>query len=211
MDSVSLASGTVASSADLRAALEQAAARLNAEPQAAFDVAEAVLLQAPGLPPAQFIAAQALRRLGQPGAAFQRLCALNGGARRSLPMVLWELAQAASEAGESDAAIAALDELTRQDPGVATGWFLLSRELRKAGRETDAWRADLSAVHAASRDPDLLEAAVAMKEGELDESEAKLRLRAEHRPDDPVGTRMLGEVLWRRGDMTGGCNASNRR
>jgi hypothetical protein len=42
MDSVSLASGTVASSADLRAALEQAAARLNAEPQAAFDVAEAV-------------------------------------------------------------------------------------------------------------------------------------------------------------------------
>ena len=204
MYSVSLASSTVASSADLRVALEQAAARLDAEPQAAFDVAEAVLLQAPGLPPAQFIAAQALRRLGQPSAAFQRLCALKGCARRSPPMVLWELAQAASEAGESDAAIAALEELTRQDPGVATGWFLLSRELRKAGREADAWRADLSAVHAASRDQDLLAAAVAMNEGELDESEAKLRLRAEHRPDDPVGTRMLGEVLWRRGDMTGG-------
>jgi tetratricopeptide (TPR) repeat protein len=119
-------------------------------------------------------------------------------------MVRWELAQAASEAGETDAAIAALEELTRQDPGVATGWFLLARELRKAGREADAWRADLSAVHAASRDPDLLAAAVAMNEGKLDESETKLRLRAEHRPDDPVGTRMLGEVLWRRGDVTGG-------
>ena len=204
MDSASRTSGTIAPSADLRAALEQAAARLDAEPQAALDVAEAVLLQAPGLPPAQFLAAQALRRLGQPGAAFQRLCALNSGARRSPTMVLWELAQAASEAGENDAAIAALEELTRQDPGVATGWFLLARELRKAGREADAWRADISAVHAASRDPDLLAAAVAMNEGKLDESEAKLRLRAEHRPDDPVGTRMLGEVLWRRGDMTEG-------
>ena len=207
MDAASRSAGTPspapASGAALRAALDLAAAKLDTDAQAAFDAVEAILQQAPGLPPAQFVAAQALRRVGRPEAALERLAALGGGGRRPA-MVLWELAQAASEAGASDQAIAALEELTRQDPGVATGWFLLAKELRKAGREADAWRADLSAVHAASRDPDLLAAALAMNEGKLDESEATLRKRAEHRPDDPVGTRMLGEVLWRRGDMTEG-------
>ncbi len=188
-------------SAQLRAALEHAAAHIDTAPQAALEAAEAVLLQAPGLAPAQFVAAQALRRLGEPAAALLRLAALPGGARRPA-MVLWELAQAASEAGATDQAIAALEELTRQDPGVAPGWFLLAKALRQSGRDEDAWRADLSAVHAASRDPELLQAAAAMNEGRLDESEALLRARAERRPDDPVGTRMLGEVFWRRGDMT---------
>ncbi len=187
--------------ADLRAALDRAATQLDSQPQAALDVAEQILLQAPGLAPAQFVAAQALRRLGQPGAALERLTALGRGGRRP-PMVLWELAQAASEAGAGEQAIAALEDLTRQDPDVATGWFLLAKELRKAGRMADAWRADLAAVHAASRDPALLEAAVAMNQGRLDDSEAMLRARAERLPDDPVGTRMLGELLWRRGDMT---------
>jgi predicted Zn-dependent protease len=117
-------------------------------------------------------------------------------------MVLWELAQAASEAGAPERAIAALEDLTRQDPGVATGWFLLARELRKVGREEDAWRADLSAVRAVSRDPELLHAAAAMKEGRIEDSEALVRARLERLRDDPVGTRMLGELAWRRGDMT---------
>jgi len=205
MDAASPAVGTApgapAQTASFRVALDRAAAQLDSQPQAALATAEQILLQAPGLPPAQFVAAQALRRLGQPGAALERLAGLSAGTRRP-PMVLWELAQAASEAGAADQAIAALEELTRQDPGVATGWFLLAKELRKVGREADAWRADLAAVHATSRDPVLLEAAAAMNKGTLDESEAMLRARAERLPDDPVGTRMLGELLWRRGDMT---------
>ena len=201
MHTASRTPGAAAPTSDLREALDQAAATLDADPQAALDAAEKVLLRSPGLPPAQFLAAQALRRLGQPGAALARLAALPVGPRRPA-MVLWEMAQAASEAGESAAAIAALEDLTRQDPGVATGWFLLAKELRAAGREEDAWRADLSAVHAAARDPDLLAAAVAMNAGKLDECEGMLRTRAAQRPDDPVGTRMLGEVFWRRGDMT---------
>jgi tetratricopeptide (TPR) repeat protein len=205
MTAPSPAAGTVSSApvptADLRAALERATAHIDVEPQVALAVAEEILLQSPSLLPAQFVAAQALRRLGQPDAALRYLAALGGGGRRPA-MVLWELAQAASEAGASDQAVAALEDLTRQEPGVATGWFLLAKELRKVGREQDAWRADLSAVHASSRDTVLLEAAVAMNEGKLDESEALLRTRAERLPDDPVGTRMLGELHWRRGDMT---------
>ena len=187
--------------AALRAALDAAAGRIDAEPAAALGVAEAALAQMPGLPPALFVAAQALRRLGRADEACVRLEAIAGGARRP-PMVLWELAQAASEAGRPGAAIAALEALTQQQPTVASGWFLLAAELRKAGRDEDAWRADLSAVHAASRDPELLAAATEMNAGQLDEADAKLTARAARLPDDPVGTRMQGELAWRRGDMT---------
>lgn len=198
METAGTASGAPA--ADLRAALEHAAAQLDANPAAALRGAEAVLKQSPGASPARFLAAQALRRLGQPGAALRHLSAIGGTGRRPA-MLLWEWAQAASEAGANDQAIALLEDLTRADPGVATGWFLLAKELRKAARDDDAWRADLSAIHAASRDPDLLKAAAAMNAGSLDESEAMLRARDTRLPGDPVGTRMLGELHWRRGDM----------
>jgi predicted Zn-dependent protease len=106
-------------------ALERAVRLLDAEPEAALTLADAVLKNAPGLPPAEMIACQALRRLGNAGAALPRLAAL---ARRhpGAPPVLWEWAQAASEAGDVRQAIAALESLTRQQPGVASGWFLLA-------------------------------------------------------------------------------------
>lgn len=192
--------GSRSAQADLRAALDVAAERVETEPEFALAEAERALRAVPGLPPALFVAAQALRRLGRPAEASARLALIPGGARRPA-MVLWEQAQAASAAGLAEAAIDALEALTRVQPGVASGWFLLASELRKAGRAEDAWRADLSAVHAASRDPELLQAAAAIHDAKLDEAEAVLRARAERLPDDPVGTRMLGEVHWRRGDM----------
>jgi predicted Zn-dependent protease len=184
----------------LETALAKAAAALESHPDLALAQAEAILTRARGLPPAEFIACQALRRLGKPKAAQQRLVQL---ARRQpkVPALLWELGQAASEAGDSRQAIAALESLTRQQPAVAGGWFLLAAELRKVGRTSDAWRADLSGVHASSRDPELLDAAVAMNEGRLDESEAILKVRLDRVPGDPSATRLLGEVHWRRGDL----------
>ncbi len=182
---------------------EQAAiaALLTADPAAALARAEALLKAFPGWPPVELLAGQALRRLGRPAAARQRLAAL-ARAHPRVPAVLWELAQAASEAGDRPAAIAALESLTRQQPMVPGGWFLLARELRAVGQGMDAWRADLSGVHAASRDPDLLAAAAAMNAGRLDEAEAILNAGLAETPDDPPAIRLLGEVSWRRGDMT---------
>jgi tetratricopeptide (TPR) repeat protein len=182
-------------------ALAQAAAMLDSHPDRALAQAEAILGQLGGLPPAELLACQALRRLGKSKAALQRLSAL---ARRQprVPAVLWELAQAASDSGDGRQAIAALEKLTQQQPAVAAGWFLLAKELRKVRRSQDAWRADLSGVHASSRDRDLLEAAVAMNEARLDDSEAMLEARLLRLPDDPPSCRMLGEIAWRRGDMT---------
>ena len=189
------------SQAALRAALDAAAAQVETRPDLALAAANEALRAVPGLPPALFVGAQALRRLGRPTEACARLALIPGGLRRPA-MVLWEHAQAASAAGRSDEAITVLEALTEAQPGVASGWLLLASELRKAGREEDAWRADLSAVHASSRDPDLLAAATDINDGKLDEAEAKLAARAARLPDDPVGTRMQGEVKWRRGDMT---------
>jgi predicted Zn-dependent protease len=181
-------------------ALEQAEGLLGTQPDAALAQAEAVLLQMPGLPPAEMIACQALRKLGQPGAALPRLAALARSQPR-VPSLIWELAQAASEAGDRPQAIAALENLTRQQPAVASGWFMLAAELRGDGRGEEAWRADIAGVHAASRDPELLKAASDMNSGALDESAAVLTARLARMPGDPVGTRLLGEVQWRRGDM----------
>ncbi|WP_298394092.1 tetratricopeptide repeat-containing sulfotransferase family protein [Sphingobium sp.] len=177
-------------------ALARATQLLDADPAAALAQAEAILRQSPGLPPAQLIAAQALRRLGQPQAALSRLTAL-ARTQSHIPAVLWELAQTASETGATDQAIAALERLTAQQPAVAGGWFLLAGQLRKAGRDQDGWRADLSGVHAATRDLTLLEAAIAMRDERFDAAQALLNGR-----DDPPALRLSGEIHWRQGDMT---------
>ena len=182
-------------------ALQRAAQRLDSQPAAALEMAEAILVRAPKWPQAELLAAQALRRLGNAAAALPRLQALALGQPR-VPAVTWELAQAASETGNRDVAIAALERLTRQLPAVAGGWFLLASELRKAGRPDAAWRADLSGVHAASRDPELLEAAAAMNDGDLDAAAARLDARLEKTPDDAPAWRLRGEIEWRRGEMT---------
>ncbi|RAK66597.1 hypothetical protein DJ019_08265 [Phenylobacterium kunshanense] len=184
-----------------RAAQAEIAALLDSHPQAALLQAEALLRESPGSPPVELLACQALRRLGNPQAAQARLSLLARDHPR-VPAVIWELAQAASEAGDALRAIAALEDLTRQQPAVAGGWFLLARELRKVGRAGPAWRADLSGVHAASRDPELLNAAVAMNDGRFQDAEAMVRARLAEDPDDPPANRLLGEIRWRQGDMT---------
>jgi predicted Zn-dependent protease len=184
----------------LQAALAEIAGLLDADPDAALARAEAVLKQSPRLPQAELLACRALRRVGKAKAALVRLGVLAHD-HSDVPAVLWELGQAASEAGDEAGAIAALESLTQQQPTVPSGWFLLAKALRKAGRTAAAWRADLSGVHASSRDPDLLRAAVAMKDRRFDDGEAIVKARLLESPDDPPAIRLLGEINWRRGDM----------
>jgi predicted Zn-dependent protease len=201
MEAATSTTGMITRPLPLDQALAGAARLLDTQPEVALVRAEAILKQARGLPPAELIACQALRRMGRLKPALSRLSALARNQSR-VPAVLWELAQVASEAGDSGQAIAALESLTRQQPAVAGGWLLLAGQLRKAGRKQDAWRADLSGVHASSRDPELLEAAASMNEGDLDAAETILKGRLQRQSEDPSACRLLGEVNWRRGDMT---------
>ena len=184
----------------MRDELARAGASLDDRPNQALARAEAVLRRAPGFPPAELLACQALRRLGRARAALPRLEIL-ARPQPAVPALWWELAHVAIELGDDHRAIDALERLTRQQPAIAEGWFLLAGALRRVGREQDAWRADLSAVHAASRDPELIDAAVAMHDGRLDEARTRLERRAARQPDDPVATRLLGEIIWREGDI----------
>lgn len=191
---------TTAGAREFIAALDRAAQLLDTRPEAALAQADTIL-EASGLPQAELLACQALRRLGRPEAAMTRLASLMRSQPR-VPAVIWDLAQAASEAGDSGQAIAALDALTRQLPAVTDGWFLMAMELRKVGRVDDAWRADLAGVRASSSDPELLEAAVAMNENRLDAAVAILTRRLEKSFGDAPACRLLGEIHWRQGDIS---------
>ncbi|WP_419572331.1 zinc-binding dehydrogenase, partial [Rheinheimera sp.] len=182
-------------------ALAEAETLLDKAPHKALDQAEALLRRMPGFGPAELLAARALRRMGKGRQALTKLDALarGGGA---VPVVLWELGQAAAEAGDVPRAIAALQALVQAQPGVAGGWFLLARQLRKAGRAEEAWRADLSGVHASSRDAGLLKAAVAVQDGDLAGAAALLGERLARQPGDPPALRLHGEIAWRLGEMT---------
>lgn len=182
-------------------ALAEGEALLASAPHKALTQAEAILRQAPGYPPAEFLAARALRKMGKGKQAVARLDAL-ARANGRVPAVLWELGQAAAEAKDTQRAIAALQALTQLQPTVAGGWFLLARQLRKAGRTQDAWRADLSGVHASSRDTALLKAAVAVQDGDLEAADRMLAERLARDADDPPALRLHGEIAWRKGEMT---------
>lgn len=182
-------------------ALAEGEALLVIAPHKALSAAEAVLRQAPGFPPAEFLAARALRRMGKGKQAVAKLDALARGNGR-VPAVLWELGQAAAEANDTPRAIAALQALTQLQPGIAGGWFLLARQLRTAGRADEAWRADLSGVHASSRDTGLLKAALAVQDGDLESADRMLAERLAREGDDPPALRLHGEIAWRKGEMT---------
>jgi predicted Zn-dependent protease len=185
--------------------IEHALARANqllaSQPAAALAAAEAIIAQSPNVPAAELLVGQALRQLGQPKAAMARLAAL-AEAQPRVPAVSWELAQAASEAGDSQRAVTALERLTRQLPAVPGGWMLMAKELRKLGRIEAAWHADLSGIHASSRDPELLDAAVAMNDNRFDAAKALLEARLQRTPDDAPAWRLLGELHWRQGELT---------
>ncbi len=172
--------------------LAAATAQLATDPAAALAVAEDLLASAPDLLPAQLLAGQALRQLGQFDAAVARLSALAALAP-TVPAVRWELAQAAAAAGQPETAITALEQLTRQLPAGPGGWFLLAAQYRAAGRARDGWLADLKGVNAATQDPELVQAALAMQQGTLDDAAALLVARRVRAGDDPPARRRGGK------------------
>lgn len=179
-------------------ALAHAVRLLEERPDMALMQAREVSAAVPGHPMARLIEGQALRWLGDLKGARAVLAALAEAEPRSAATAM-ELGLVAAQLGEMGLAAATLRRAVTLKPDFAPAWTELAFVLRETGREAEAAQADLAAVRASTRDPLLVEAAVALGEGRLEVAEPLLRSRLKSRPTDVAATRMLGELAWRIG------------
>lgn len=181
-------------------ALSLAARILSQQPELARAQARQVLAAVPGHPVAMLVEAKALRWMGQPDAALPILERLIREQPRA-PAVFYEMARVCDDLGQSEKAIAGYRRATSLKQDWPEAWTGLAAALRSTGRNAEADRADLAAVQAATRDPELVRVAVLMGKNAFDEAGALLRTRLKRKPQDAVALRMQGELLWRIGDL----------
>jgi len=184
----------------LDAAFAHASAMLGRDPRMALAQAREILGAVPGHPQAVLIEGQALRLLGDLPAARAVLIRLAGEQPRSA-MTAFELALVHGRLGEIGLAVAALERAVALKPDFLPAWHALAGALREAGREKEARVADLRAVDAATRDPMLVKAALAMHDQDFTQAEILLDERIARLPRDAAALRLRGEVAWRQGQL----------
>jgi tetratricopeptide (TPR) repeat protein len=97
------------------------------------------------------------------------------------------------------AAAAQAREILRADPSSADAYRLLGAALRAAGDEAAAEEAELEAISASVRDPELMRAGQALVENDLPAAESILRPRLRDKPTDVAAIRMMAELAARIG------------
>ena len=182
----------------LAQALAHADALMARSPPLAAEQARAILESVPGHPQARLLLGRALRLDGRPQAARSVLESLAQDQPRSAE-TRDELGRTALALGDEAAALGAWREAVRLAPDRASAWRALA-ELH-AAREEEALASEASAqaLRAASRDPELLQAGLALCDGRLAVAEHALRARLKRDPDDTAALRMLAETAARLG------------
>lgn len=180
-------------------ALAHAARLLGARPDLALEQAREILAVVPH-PQAELIAGQALRLLGRLPEALAVLDPLAKAQPRAAAAAC-ELGLTLAALGHGAEAIAQLRRATALRDDLAPAWSALATLLRAEGQDQDATAAEMAAVRASTRDPQLVEAALAMTEGNFDKAEPLLLARIKADPGDIAANRMLGELAWRQGNL----------
>jgi tetratricopeptide (TPR) repeat protein len=183
---------------DLDVALSHAARLLETDAALAAEQADEILRVVPGHPMAQLIGGIAARRQGNAARAVQAIEPL-AASQPKAPAVHYELALAYGDLGRGDAAIAALRRALALKPDFADAWRTLGDHLHAIGDATAADAAYAQQIRASTRDPRLLEPAVALQEGRIAVAEALLREHLRQHPTDVAALRMLAEVAGRLG------------
>ena len=104
------------------------------------------------------------------------------------------LARAQCALGNEGEAIATLRRATTVDADDARIWQRLADMLRSRGDSDGADQAHSEAVRASVRDPELMRAAAALRAGQLNDAETRLRARLKTLPTDVAALRMLAEL-----------------
>jgi predicted Zn-dependent protease len=180
----------------LDVALAHAARLLEKDLGLAAEQASEVLRAVPGHPQARLILGTAHRLSGQTGAALAVLEPLAREQPRSAAVSL-ELGIALGEAGRGADAVAALRHAGQLKPDLPDAWRLLADHLDVVGDASGAEHARALYLKAATKDPRLLEPAVALVENNLAPAEALLRAHLKQYPSDIAALRMLAEVAAR--------------
>lgn len=186
-------SDTAAPEADVQTALAHAVQLLQRDPALALEQAEAVLAAAPAADPARQIAATAWRLLGDPHKALELLRPLADRYKESAA-VQHELGITLAAAGDSSSALAALQRALEIDPDHAAAWRSLG-DLQSAIGNTEAAE-DAYERHLAltTRHPELIDAATALRRGNIAKAEEIARNILKKDPQDVVAIRLLATI-----------------
>lgn len=177
-------------------ALANASNLINKNPALAVEQIGEILKAIPGHPPARLILGIAHRLLGQSQAALEVLEPL-ARERPNWAAAQLELGIASGDAGLATQAVAALNRAVELNPGLPDAWRLLADYLDAIGDAKGADRARASFIKAATKDPRLMTAAVALCDNQLAHAEAHLRGHLKAHPTDIAALRMLAEVAAR--------------
>jgi predicted Zn-dependent protease len=177
-------------------ALAHATRLLQQHPQLAADQALEILRAIPGEPRALLVLGAARRLTGQLEAALAILEPLSREQPRAAAVFL-ELGAALGEASRSAEAVVALRRALQLAPESPDGWRLLADQLDVTGNPGGADQARARYLKAATRDPNLIEAAAALVANELPVADARLRAHLQGHPTDVAALRMLAEIAAR--------------
>jgi predicted Zn-dependent protease len=182
----------------LDVALAHAEQLLANQPQLAAEQAREILGVAPGHPPATLLLAMAHRRLHQIDVALALLEPLAAAQPRWAAAQL-EFGLALGDARRGGEAVEALRRAVRLQPTLADAWRALGDHLHAMGDTASADQAYANHVRNSTRDPRLMEPALALAEGRIAVAEPLLRTHLKQFPTDVAAIRMLAEIASRIG------------
>ncbi|MEI9991937.1 MAG: sulfotransferase [Rhizomicrobium sp.] len=188
--------------ASLQTALAHAARLLDSDPAAAAAQAREILSAVPGHPQARLCLGSAQRRQGNVAVSRGTLEAL-AAEQPKAPSVWFELGLARAALGDTEAAIDALRKATRLNPDFGDAWAALGEQYGLIGDDARAADATAQQLRLATKDPRLIEAAMALCDNKLAAGERLLRAFLKTDPSNIAALRMLAEIgarLGRYGD-----------
>ncbi len=182
----------------LDVALAHAEQLLADQPRLAVEQATEILAAVPGHPAATLLLGMAHRRLQRVDDALGTLEPLAAAHPRWATAQL-ELGLALGDAGRGGEAVEALRLAVRLQPTLADAWRALGDHLHAMGDTASADQAYANHVRNSTRDPRLMEPALALAEGRIAVAEPLLRNHLKRFPTDVAAIRMLAEIASRIG------------
>ena len=184
----------------LATALTHTARLLHSRPRLAADQAREILRVMPGQRDALLLLGAALRGSGDAEAALDILAPL-ASSHPGWAAAQLEHGLTLSSLGDSEAALKALQRAVALKPDLANGWRALGDQLTLMGDADGAAAAYDRHITTATKDPRLIEAALALGEQRLAVAERLLRDFLKHSPTDVTAIRMLAEIGIRLGRL----------